>query len=71
MRESLLVERTLNNSCPTYDHNLIANCGYAYTNGSLEDRNFSDIHKHASQLHNPMSTQDHVFENLRIPSENI
>ena len=50
MREFLLVERTLNNSCPTYDQNLIANCGYAYINGSLEDRNFSDIHMHTESI---------------------
>ena len=44
MRESLLVERTLNKSCPTCDHNLTANCGYVDTNDSFEDTTFCDKH---------------------------
>ena len=43
----------------------ITNCGYAYTNGSLEDTNFSDIHMHAEQFHKLVSTQDYVFENSK------
>ena len=65
MRESLLVKRTLDKSCPTCDHNLIANCGYVHTNDSFEDANFSDIHLHAEQFCKPRSTQEQVFENSK------
>ena len=58
------------NPCPTYDHNLIANCGYVHTNDSFEDANFSDIHLHAEQFCKPRSTQEQVFENSKWKTYN-